>query len=114
MDQFIDKFVAQTLEIVGRIADTGRDPAPMMATALEICRRRPKQELIWASPRELPNIARAEKISSRTIAVTPNIRKKPPLIGKSLEEYSLNAVKMFYSDARRQTSASEPERTSSS
>ena len=37
----------------GRVADTGRDPVPMMAAAVEILKMYPQIELIWASPREL-------------------------------------------------------------
>ncbi len=34
----------------GRIADTGRDPVPIMARALEILAPYPNLELLWASP----------------------------------------------------------------
>src|SRR5688572_7784475 len=33
----------------GRIADTGRDPVPLMREAKAICSTRPKAELLWAS-----------------------------------------------------------------
>lgn len=83
----------------GRIADTGRDPVPMMAEAVEMCRRYSNQELIWASPRELLNIVQAAEVGCHIITVTPDILKKLPLIGKDLDEYSLDTVKMFYNDA---------------
>ena len=50
----------------GRIADTGRDPVPLMAEAVEILRRAPELELIWASPRELLNIFQADAASAAT------------------------------------------------
>ena len=84
----------------GRIADTGRDPVPLMAEAVAILLAEPKAELIWASPRELLNIFQADTIGCHIITVTHDILKKLSLVGKSLEEYSLDTVKMFYDDAR--------------
>ena len=83
----------------GRIADTGRDPVPIMTEALQIMRSRPQQELIWASPRELLNIFQADSIGCHIITVTNDVLKKLALINKNLEEYSLETVKMFYEDA---------------
>lgn len=84
----------------GRIADTGRDPLPLMAAALELMRERPLAELIWASPRELLNIFQADAIGCHIITVTNDILKKLALVGKDLDEYSLETVKMFYNDAQ--------------
>lgn len=84
----------------GRIADTGRDPVPMMAEAVSILRAEPKAELIWASPRELLNIFQADAIGCHIITVTPDILKKLPLVGKELDDFSLETVKMFYDDAK--------------
>ncbi|HHF7346195.1 TPA: transaldolase [Legionella feeleii] len=83
----------------GRIADTGLDPLPIMAEALEIIKTNPLAELIWASPRELFNIFQADAIGCHIITVTKDILKKLPLIGYNLEDYSLDTVKMFYNDA---------------
>lgn len=84
----------------GRIADTGRDPVPLMTAALELLSAEPGAELIWASPRELLNIFQADSIGCHIITVTHDILKKLPLVGKSLDDYSLDTVKMFYDDAR--------------
>lgn len=83
----------------GRIADTGRDPVPLMAAAVEILKVAPAAELIWASPRELLNIFQADDIGCQVITVTNDILKKLSLLGYDLDEYSLDTVKMFYSDA---------------
>jgi transaldolase len=83
----------------GRIADTGRDPIPLMAESLEIMRQHSQLELIWASPRELLNIFHGDQISCHIITVTNDILKKLNLIGKDLKEYSLETVKMFFDDA---------------
>lgn len=84
----------------GRIADTGRDPMPLMAEAVAILQAEPKAELIWASPRELLNIFQADAIGCHIITATHDILRKLTLVGKSLDEYSLETVKMFYDDAR--------------
>jgi len=83
----------------GRIADTGRDPVPVMTTALEMLRQVPNVELIWASPRELLNVFQADAIGCHIITATNDILNKLALIGKDLSDYSLDTVKMFYSDA---------------
>jgi transaldolase len=83
----------------GRIADTGCDPVPLMSAAVEILRNAPSAELIWASPRELLNIFQADAVGCHIITATNDILKKLALLGKDLPEYSLDTVKMFYSDA---------------
>ncbi|MFH1227541.1 MAG: transaldolase [Planctomycetota bacterium] len=84
----------------GRIADTGRDPVPLMAKAVELLRSAPNAELIWASPRELLNIFQADDIGCHIITVTNDILKKLNLVEKDLSEFSLETVKMFYNDAK--------------
>jgi transaldolase len=83
----------------GRIADTGRDPLPLMKATLEIMAPHPQLELIWASPRELLNIFQANEIGCHIITVTNDTLKKLYLVGKDLNEFSLETVKMFYEDA---------------
>jgi transaldolase len=83
----------------GRVADTGRDPVPMMAAAVELLKIAPASELIWASPRELLNIFQADEIGCQVITVTNDILKKLSLVGYDLDDYSLDTVKMFYNDA---------------
>jgi transaldolase len=95
----------------GRIADTGRDPVPLMREALAICRAAddqrtsgpsgaPNIELLWASPRELLNIIQAAEVGCDIITVTPDLLKKLALVGKDLGEYSLETVQMFFRDAQ--------------
>jgi transaldolase len=85
----------------GRIADTGRDPVPVMAAAVELLRPHPNLELIWASPRELLNIFQADAVGCHIITATTDILKKLNLVGKDLHEFSLETVKMFYEDAQK-------------
>ena len=83
----------------GRIADTGRDPIPLMQEALQIMKSKPKSELIWASPRELLNVIQADSIGCHVITATSDILKKLDIIGKDLSQYSLETVRMFRNDA---------------
>ena len=83
----------------GRVADTGRDPVPIMRASLRALAARPKAELLWASPRELLNIFQADEIGCHIITVSHDVLAKLSLIGKDLDEYSLETVKMFHRDA---------------
>lgn len=83
----------------GRIADTGVDPVPLMAEAVQMLKKRPKAELIWASPREVLNIFHADSIGCHVVTATHDILRKLPLVGYNLDEYSLDTVRMFYRDA---------------
>lgn len=85
----------------GRIADSGRDPLPMMTASCALIAAQPNIELIWASPRELLNVIQADDIGCHIITVTNDLLAKLPLIGKDLDEYSLDTVKMFRDDAVR-------------
>jgi len=84
----------------GRVADTGIDPLPLMASAVEVLKIRPKAELLWASPRELLNIFHADSIGCHIITVTYDVLNKLSIIGKDLDTYSLETVRMFYNDAK--------------
>jgi transaldolase len=83
----------------GRIADTGIDPVPVMTRCLNLLSELPRAELLWASPRELLNIFHADEIGCHIITVTNDVLSKLALVGKNLDEYSLETVKMFYTDA---------------
>lgn len=83
----------------GRIADTGVDPVPLMKEAAAIAKKKPESQLLWASPRELLNIFQADECGCHIITVTSDILKKLAMVGKPLEELSLDTVKMFYNDA---------------
>ena len=83
----------------GRIADTGRDPVPLMAAAVEALGPHPQVELIWASPRELLNVFHADSVGCHIITATSDVLKKLGLVGKDLRGYSLETVQMFRNDA---------------
>lgn len=83
----------------GRIADTGRDPVPIMTEALAITSSVPNVSLLWASPREILNVRQADDIGVDIITVTHDLLAKLGLFGRDLDEYSLDTVKMFVGDA---------------
>jgi transaldolase len=104
VQKITDRLDANTPAIIsvfaGRIADTGRDPVPLMRKAVEIMKAKPKSELIWASPRELLNVFQADAVGCHIITATNDILKKLSLVGKDLDQYSLETVEMFYKDAK--------------
>ncbi len=83
----------------GRVADTGRDPVPMMAQAVGLLGQHPTTELIWSSPREILNIFQADSVGCHVITVTIDLLQKLHLVGKDLTEFSLDTVRMFRNDA---------------
>jgi transaldolase len=102
------RWVSETLDdgppsfisvFAGRIADTGRDPVPMMVECLAIMAPHPNQRLIWASPREILNVIQADEIGCHVITVTHDLLKKLSSLGKGLDEFSLDTVRMFHDDA---------------
>ena len=70
-----------------------------MRECAAIVKKKPKAMLLWASPRELLNIFHAEETGCHIITVTSDILKKLSMVGKPLEDLSLDTVKMFYNDA---------------
>ena len=96
----LDNKVPSVISVfAGRIADTGKDPIPLMKECLKEMKINPKSELLWASPRELLNIIQADQIGCHIITATKDIIKKLKLANYDLEDYSLDTVKMFYKDA---------------
>ena len=84
----------------GRIADTGRDPIPIMHTSLSMVRANKHCELLWASTRELLNVVQAEQVGCHIITVPNDILKKLSMLDKDLNELSLETVQIFFADAK--------------
>ncbi len=83
----------------GRIADAGVDPLPIMARSVSIMSEAPRAELIWASAREILNLVQAAQVGCHIITMTSDLIRKLDCLGKDLEQYSLETVKMFHGDA---------------
>lgn len=84
----------------GRVADSGRDPVPLMQECLELLKSAPNVELLWASPREVLNLIQAEEIGCHIITMTNELISKITLLGKDLDEFALDTVRMFHQDAK--------------
>lgn len=98
-DALIDGAPSYISVFAGRIADTGRDPLPIMSEALAILEASSQIELIWASPREVLNIFQADAIGCDIITVTHDLLRKLGNVGRDLDDFSLDTVKMFHRDA---------------
>jgi transaldolase len=86
----------------GRIADTGRDPVPVMAATKVLLEELPKAELLWASVREVLNLVQANDCGCDIVTVPHDILNKAlKLVGTDLEALSLDTVRMFAEDAER-------------
>jgi transaldolase len=83
----------------GRIADTGRDPVPLMTEAVGLLAHNARLELLWASPREVLNVPQAAAVGCHIITVTHDLLAKLKGLGRSLEDVSLDTVRMFRNDA---------------
>jgi transaldolase len=85
----------------GRIADTGRDPQPILRQSLGLLAGQPQAELLWASVREVLNIFQADECGCHVVTVPHDILTKAmKLVGLDLGELSLDTVKMFAQDAQ--------------
>jgi transaldolase len=84
----------------GRVADTGRDPVPLMTTALEMVSHDTAQELLWASPREVLNLRQAQSVGCHIITMTKDLIAKLSMHDRDLDELSLDTVRMFHNDAK--------------
>jgi transaldolase len=85
----------------GRIADTGRDPIPLVKKSVLLTKKYKNIQILWASTRESLNIFQAQKINCDIITVTTDILSKVNIFGYDLKKYSLDTVKMFYNDAAK-------------
>jgi transaldolase len=83
----------------GRVADAGINPLPIMEEVVDVLSDYPSIELIWASPRELYNVVQANEIGCHIITATNDILRKLPTLGKNLDQFSVETVRMFFDDA---------------
>ena len=86
----------------GRVADTGRDPLPIMKESLQLIKAHSKNiKLLWASPREIFNLYQANEMGCDIITATPSQLSKLKFKNKDLHEFSRETVLMFYNDATK-------------
>jgi transaldolase len=84
----------------GRIADTGRDPSPLMRAAAALVRTHDNIELMWASTREILNVVQATKAGCDVVTLTPDLVAKLSMLGRDLAEMSRDTVRAFYQDGQ--------------
>ena len=98
----LNKDVESIISIfAGRIANAGIDPEITMKYASDLTNEHSKVETLWASAREVFNIMQAERCNTDIITLPFKLidaYKKE--VGKNLDEFSLETVKMFYDDAK--------------
>lgn len=83
----------------GRISDTGVNPINLISKSILLGKKFKNLKILWASPRHLYNLIEAETCGCHVITMTAELWGKMHLIGKNLEEFSLETVKMFFNDA---------------
>lgn len=96
----LNKSVPSIISIfAGRIANAGIDPEPTMTYASKLVSEYSDLETLWASSREVFNIFQAERSGTDIITLPPNLISGMKDIGRDLDDYSLDTVKMFYNDS---------------
>ncbi len=85
----------------GRIADTGRDPVPVMRKVVRLVSQLPQAQVLWASPREVLNVYQAEACGCHIVTATKALLDKLRMKDMDLVELSRETVQMFFNDARR-------------
>ena len=83
----------------GRIADTGRNPSPIVESSVKMVREFKNAEVLWASTREVYNIIQAEEAGCHIITMPYSLIKKMDAFGKDLNEYSRETAETFFQDA---------------
>jgi transaldolase len=84
----------------GRVADTGRDPVPLMQASAELCAATGSQvECLWASTREAYNIVQAEQTGCRIITAPADMIRKVASFNREPYDLSLDTVKTFKADS---------------
>jgi len=82
----------------GRVADTGRDPVPIVRGCSELVEGL-GISLLWASSREILNVVHASEAGADIITLTPNLIEKMELFGKDLDQFAIETAAMFFEDA---------------
>lgn len=96
----LNKNVPSIISIfAGRIANAGIDPEPTMIYASNLVSEYSNIETLWASSREVFNIFQAERSGTDIITLPPNLISGMKDIGRDLDDYSLDTVKMFFNDS---------------
>ena len=86
---------------VGRMADAGKDPIPVLKQSIRLSKKFKNVEILWASTREAYNYRQAREIKCDIITMPPAIIEKIEKFGKSYDDLTVETVKGFLDDSRR-------------
>ena len=84
----------------GRMADTGKDPVPIIQKSVNLTKKMKNVEILWASTREAYNYTQAKNLGCSIITMPPSVIKKVLKFGKSFKSLTLDTVKTFLFDSK--------------
>ena len=84
---------------VGRMADAGKDPIPIIKEIIRLAKNHKNVEILWASTREPYNYIQAKKLNCHIITVPPLIVEKIEKFGKSFNKLTTETVFGFLKDS---------------
>jgi transaldolase len=85
----------------GRIADTGRNPIPIIKKSVIAAKKFKHVKILWASCRQVFSVFEANSVGCHIITVPHEMFKKFSLFNKNLNIYSLQTSREFYRDSKR-------------
>tara|TARA_Y100000817_G_scaffold310014_1_gene299996 strand:- start:249 stop:950 length:702 start_codon:yes stop_codon:yes gene_type:complete len=102
INQCLDNKTKSIISIFsGRMADTGKDPVPIIKKAVNITKNKNKVEILWASTREPYNYTQAKQLGCQIITMPPKVIEKVSNFGKSFNSLTKDTVKAFLSDSKK-------------
>ena len=85
----------------GRIADNGLDPEILIKKSIKLFKNYNNVKILWASTREVFNYYQAKRCNCHIITMGPKFIEKLNSRKITLNDYSINTVKQFYSDGKK-------------
>ena len=85
----------------GRIADSGLDPEILIKKSIKLFKNYNNVKILWASTREVFNYYQAKRCNCHIITMGPKFIEKLYSKKITLNDYSINTVKQFYSDGKK-------------
>ena len=86
---------------VGRMADAGKDPIPIIKESIRLAKNHKNVEILWASTREPYNYIQAKELNCHIITVPPLIVEKIEKFGKSFNKLTTETVFGFLKDSKK-------------
>ena len=83
----------------GRMADTGKDPVPIIKKAVQMTKSKNKVEILWASTREPYNYTQAKLLGCQIITMPPKVIEKVSKFGRSFDQLTKDTVRSFLKDS---------------